>query len=81
MDTISSANLSGQDPPVAHADCARALVVGEVLWDVFPDATRLGGAGARGCAMLVGDDYVEAAGVPVEVADTVAGAKGAIPGR
>ena len=23
---------------------ARALVVGEVLWDVFPDATRLGGA-------------------------------------
>ena len=27
--------------------------------------------GARGCAMLVGDDYVEAAGVPVVVADTV----------
>ena len=27
--------------------------------------------GARGCAMLVGDDYVEAAGVPVAVADTV----------
>ncbi len=24
--------------------CTRALVVGEVLWDVFPDATRLGGA-------------------------------------
>jgi fructokinase len=27
--------------------------------------------GARGCAMLVGDDYIEAAGVPVAVADTV----------
>jgi fructokinase len=27
--------------------------------------------GARGCAMLVGDDYVEAASVPVAVADTV----------
>ena len=27
--------------------------------------------GARGCAMLVGDDYVEAPGVPVAVADTV----------
>ena len=29
-------------PPVGPA--ARALVVGEVLWDVFPDAARLGGA-------------------------------------
>jgi fructokinase len=27
--------------------------------------------GARGCVMLVGDDYVEAAGLPVAVADTV----------
>ena len=27
--------------------------------------------GARGCAMLVGDEYVEAPGVPVDVADTV----------
>jgi fructokinase len=27
--------------------------------------------GARGCAMLVGDHYVEAAGVPVAVVDTV----------
>jgi fructokinase len=27
--------------------------------------------GARGCVMLVGDDYVEAAGIPVAVADTV----------
>ena len=170
MDTISTANLSRQDPSAGHAVCARALVIGEVLWDVFPDATRLGGAalnfeahlsllghvprvvsavgqlfealpdarrfydinlrpgfesrelvrdllhhadivkvnkreqktvsdwlelpadlegfcrtgaarfdwqaacvtlGARGCAMLVGDDYVEAAGAPVEVADTV----------
>ena len=41
--SIVSENLSRQDgrrgTPVAHA-----LVVGEVLWDVFPDATRLGGA-------------------------------------
>ena len=29
---------------MAPATSARALVVGEVLWDVFPDATRLGGA-------------------------------------
>lgn len=27
--------------------------------------------GARGCAMLVGHDYVEARGIPVAVADTV----------
>jgi fructokinase len=27
--------------------------------------------GSRGCVLLVGDDYVEAAGVPVAVADTV----------
>jgi fructokinase len=27
--------------------------------------------GARGCVLLVGDEYVEAAGVPVAVADTV----------
>ena len=27
--------------------------------------------GARGCAMLAGDDYVEAPGVPVAVVDTV----------
>src|SRR4051812_31381757 len=39
-----SDNLSIQDAPAPHVICARALVIGEVLWDVFPDATRLGGA-------------------------------------
>jgi fructokinase len=52
MDTIRSANLSGQDLSTAHAVCARALVVGEVLWDVFPDATRLGGAALNFAAHL-----------------------------
>jgi fructokinase len=99
----------------------RVLVVGEVLWDQFPNAARLGGAplnlrtadvvklnaeelqfvhelvglpsepdefcrvgcdqyhwraacvslGARGCAMRVDAEYVEAEGCPVDVADTV----------
>jgi fructokinase len=44
MKHIVSENLSRQDPPASEAVHARALVVGEVLWDVFPDATRLGGA-------------------------------------
>jgi fructokinase len=38
---------------MAHATAARALVVGEVLWDVFPDATRLGGAALNFAAHLV----------------------------
>ena len=42
MDTVSSATPSRQDASTERA--ARALVVGEVLWDVFPDAARLGGA-------------------------------------
>ena len=38
---------------MAHPAGARALVVGEVLWDVFPDATRLGGAALNFAAHLV----------------------------
>ena len=37
---------------MAHPAGARALVVGEVLWDVFPDATRLGGAALNFAAHL-----------------------------
>lgn len=37
---------------MAYATTARALVVGEVLWDVFPDATRLGGAALNFAAHL-----------------------------
>lgn len=39
VDTVSSATPSRQDASTERA--ARALVVGEVLWDVFPDAARL----------------------------------------
>ena len=35
-------NLYLQDPGTGPQ--ARPLVLGEVLWDVFPDSTRLGGA-------------------------------------
>jgi fructokinase len=52
VDTISSANLSRQDASTADAACARVLVVGEVLWDMFPDATRLGGAALNFAAHL-----------------------------
>ena len=44
MKNVVSENLSIQDAPAQHVVRAHALVVGEVLWDVFPDATRLGGA-------------------------------------
>ncbi len=44
VEKIASDNLSIQDASAPPLVCARALVVGEVLWDVFPDATRLGGA-------------------------------------
>lgn len=44
MDGIISENLSVQNEPDQQAPGARALVVGEVLWDLFADATRLGGA-------------------------------------
>jgi fructokinase len=44
VEEIVSDNLSIQDARSQHVVQARALVVGEVLWDVFPDATRLGGA-------------------------------------
>ena len=44
MDHILSDNLSIQDDPAHTVVRARALVIGEVLWDVFPDARRLGGA-------------------------------------
>ena len=44
MEHIASKNLSVQDAPARHVAGTHALIVGEVLWDVFPDATRLGGA-------------------------------------
>lgn len=44
MENIASKNLSVQDVPARRVGGAHALIVGEVLWDVFPDATRLGGA-------------------------------------
>ena len=39
---MGSGNLYLQDK--ARSTNARVLVVGEVLWDIFPDSTRLGGA-------------------------------------
>jgi fructokinase len=44
VENIVSNNLSIQHEPEQPLIPTRALVVGEVLWDVFPDATRLGGA-------------------------------------
>jgi fructokinase len=45
LDNIDLVNLYSREVCLApHASGARALVVGEVLWDRFPDATRLGGA-------------------------------------
>ena len=42
-DTLSE-HLSVQELTTRPAAGARALAVGEILWDVFADATRLGGA-------------------------------------
>ena len=42
-DNGSSRNLYLHLAPTNH-DCQRVLVVGEVLWDLFPDSVRLGGA-------------------------------------
>jgi fructokinase len=39
---VKSEKLSLQEDAAAHS--ARILVLGEVLWDIFPDSTRLGGA-------------------------------------
>jgi fructokinase len=44
VENIVSHNLSIQHEAERVLIPARALVVGEVLWDVFPDAIRLGGA-------------------------------------
>jgi len=52
MKPIVSENLSIQDPPARDAVHALALVIGEELWDVFPDATRLGGAALNFAAHL-----------------------------
>jgi fructokinase len=52
MKHIVSENLSIQDVPASDVVHAHALVVGEVLWDVFPDATRLGGAALNFAAHL-----------------------------
>jgi fructokinase len=50
------------------SDPERFCRVGAVRYDWRACCITLG---ARGCAMLVADDYVEADGVPAEVADTV----------
>src|SRR5207253_7678643 len=42
-DNGNSQNLYLHLAPNNH-DCQRVLVVGEVLWDLFPDSVRLGGA-------------------------------------
>lgn len=52
MKHIVSENLSIQDVPASDVVHAHVLVVGEVLWDVFPDATRLGGAALNFAAHL-----------------------------
>ena len=52
MKHVVPENLSIQDAPASDAVPAHALVVGEVLWDVFPDATRLGGAALNFAAHL-----------------------------
>jgi fructokinase len=44
MDAVPSPNLSVPNAAVRPGNGARALVVGEILWDVFSDTTRLGGA-------------------------------------
>jgi fructokinase len=44
VEKLISDDLSRQDERPRQATATRALVVGEVLWDVFPDAMRLGGA-------------------------------------
>lgn len=44
LDTRVSHHLSLQDDEPPGAAGLRALVVGEVLWDLFPDSVRLGGA-------------------------------------
>jgi fructokinase len=44
VEHLVSDNLPTQDAAARDGVRVRALVVGEVLWDVFPDATRLGGA-------------------------------------
>lgn len=40
----NSSNLYLQPGPGRHVAGGRILVVGEILWDVFPDSVRLGGA-------------------------------------
>ena len=44
VDGILSEYLSVQDVTRRPVAGARALVIGEILWDVFADTTRLGGA-------------------------------------
>ena len=41
---MRTANLTLQDDFTKQANLKRIVVVGEILWDVFPDSTRLGGA-------------------------------------
>jgi fructokinase len=43
-DNINSSNLYLQFGPDRHVIGERIVVVGEVLWDQFPDSVRLGGA-------------------------------------
>jgi fructokinase len=44
LDNSTVSNLSLQESTLPAAAGARVLVVGEVLWDQFPDSARLGGA-------------------------------------
>lgn len=52
LDTRASHNLSLQDDEPPGAAGLRALVVGEVLWDLFSDSVRLGGAPLNFAAQL-----------------------------
>jgi len=52
LDNRAFADLSLQPKALADPIAARVLVVGEVLWDHFPDATRLGGAALNFAAHL-----------------------------
>lgn len=52
LDNRALTDLSLQPGPLIDPIAARVLVVGEVLWDHFPDATRLGGAALNFAAHL-----------------------------
>src|SRR5437870_12462912 len=41
---MNSSNLYLHLPRARHSTGEHVLVVGEILWDIFPDSVRLGGA-------------------------------------